>query len=73
MNAASSIIPFENEEFGVIRALRDETGEPWFVAKDVCDALGIANNRDAIKALDDDEKNTVVISALRHYVWAEFR
>ena len=62
MNAAASIIPFENEEFGVIRALRDETGEPWFVAKDVCDALGIANNRDAIKALDDDEKNTVVIS-----------
>ncbi len=30
--------------------------EPWFVAKDVCDALSISNNRDAIKNLDDDEK-----------------
>ena len=57
MNAASSIIPFENEEFGVIRALRDDTGEPWFVAKDVCDALGIATNhlREDGRGLDDDE------------------
>ena len=57
MNAASSIIPFENEEFGVIRALRDEAGEPWFVAKDVCDALGIATNhlREDGRGLDDDE------------------
>ena len=57
MNAATSIIPFENEEFGVIRALRDETGEPWFVAKDVCDALGIATNhlREDGRGLDEDE------------------
>lgn len=57
MNAASSIIPFENEEFGVIRALCDDTGEPWFVAKDVCDALGIATNhlREDGRGLDDDE------------------
>lgn len=57
MNAASSIIPFENEEFGVIRALRDEAGEPWFVAKDVCDALGIATNhlREDGRGLDEDE------------------
>ena len=31
-------------------------GEPWFVAKDVCTALGIANTADAVKGLDDDEK-----------------
>ena len=30
-------------------------GEIWFVAKDVCDVLEIANARDAIKVLDDDE------------------
>lgn len=30
-------------------------GEPWLVAKDVCDILGIVNHKDAIKALDDDE------------------
>lgn len=31
-------------------------GEPWFVAKDVADILEIANHRDAIQALDEDEK-----------------
>ncbi|HEJ0123680.1 TPA: BRO-like protein [Klebsiella aerogenes] len=34
-------------------------GEPWFVALDVCNALGISNNRDALLKLDDDEKDTV--------------
>lgn len=34
-------------------------GKPWFVAKDVCDVLGIANSRDALSTLDDDEKITV--------------
>lgn len=45
-----------------VRTLTDEHGEPWFVAKDVCDILEISNNRDAISQLDSDEKNTVVIS-----------
>lgn len=45
-----------------LRALTDGAGEPWFVAKDVCDILEISNNRDAISQLDSDEKNTVVIS-----------
>ncbi|MFK8283512.1 BRO-N domain-containing protein [Capnocytophaga canis] len=30
--------------------------KPWFVAKDICDVLGIQNNRLAIKDLDEDEK-----------------
>lgn len=37
-------------------------GEPWWVAKDVCDSLGLGNSRDAISSLDDDEKDTVGIS-----------
>lgn len=37
-------------------------GEPWWVAKDVCDILGIKNARDAISSLDEDEKDTVGIS-----------
>ncbi|EET8043884.1 BRO-N domain-containing protein [Escherichia coli] len=37
-------------------------GDPWFVAKDVCVALEISNSRDAIKALDADEKKTVALS-----------
>ncbi|EOC1317141.1 Bro-N domain-containing protein [Cronobacter turicensis] len=31
-------------------------GEPWFLAMDVCKAVGIANHRDAVRKLDDDEK-----------------
>lgn len=46
---------FENNEFGQVRTIMQE-GEPWFVAADVCRALEIANNRDALARLDDDEK-----------------
>lgn len=35
--------------------------EPWFVAKDVCDALEISKYRDALMRLDDDEKGCPVI------------
>lgn len=31
-------------------------GEPWVVAKDVCEILGLTNSRKALQALDDDEK-----------------
>ena len=31
-------------------------GEPWFVAADVCNAIGIINHRDAVGKLDEDEK-----------------
>lgn len=47
---------FENADFGAIRVSAVE-GEPWFVAKDVCDALGIATNhlREEDRGLDEDE------------------
>ena len=35
-------------------------GEPWFVAKDVCEALAIKNNRDAMSQLEDDEKGVAI-------------
>lgn len=31
-----------------IRAVIDEHGEPWFVARDICDALGYVNAADAV-------------------------
>ena len=36
-------------------------GEPWFVAKDVCQALGVEKYRDAVNRLDDDEKGCPVV------------
>lgn len=52
---------FQNNEFGQIRTLIIED-EPWFVGKDVADALGYSNTRDAlISHVDDEDKNTVAI------------
>jgi prophage antirepressor-like protein len=36
--------------------------EPWFVTKDVCEVLEIANSRHACLRLDDDEKDGVVLN-----------
>ncbi|GEM_PF-3100191 len=46
---------FEHSEFGALRvAMVDENDTPWFVAKDVCDALG-TDIKDS--SLDEDEKS----------------
>jgi prophage antirepressor-like protein len=47
------------EGFKVRIIMRD--GEPWFVAKDVCDILGHTNNRKAVEMLDDDEKDVTKV------------
>ena len=33
----------------------EKDGTPWFVAKDVCDVLGLTNNRKALQTLEEDE------------------
>ena len=48
------IIIFENVEFGAIRTMSDEQGEPLFCGKDVCDALQHTNSRRAIAKLVDE-------------------
>ena len=53
-----SIQVFENAEFGTIRTLTED-GEPWFVAKDVCEALGLSNTTEALRNLDDDEVGNI--------------
>lgn len=60
----------ENEDFTIFNfggkdiRVANKNGEPWFVAKDVCDVLGIANNRDGIARLDDDEKDVALTDTL---------
>jgi len=56
----SNLIPFEYNSRQVRTIVKD--GEPWFVAKDVCDILEISNGRDAVSRLDEDEKNTVAFT-----------
>lgn len=46
---------FNNSQFGEIRTTVID-GEPWFIAKDVCDCLELTNSRKSLQRLDDDEK-----------------
>jgi len=45
---------FDFNEHAVRVMLRES--QPWFVAADVCRVLEIANSRDALRGLDEDEK-----------------
>lgn len=51
---------FKNDVFGNVRVVligkEGEVEEAWFVGKDVAEALGYANTRDALSKLDDDER-----------------
>lgn len=58
----TSIQAFDNPEFGRLRVIQDNGGEPWFVAKDVCDALGLGNVGQALARLDEDEKSSITLN-----------
>jgi len=45
----------EHPDFGCVRTQMIK-GEPWFVAKDVCEVLGIDKHRDVVARLDDEDK-----------------
>lgn len=46
---------FENERFGRVRTI-EQNGEPWFIARDVCECLSIGKYRDAVAGEDGKEK-----------------
>lgn len=53
----SNVIQRFDFKGSALRTLTDEAGEPWFVAKDVCDILELHNVTEALRPLDDDEKS----------------
>lgn len=53
---------FQNEQFGTIRTVMVD-GEPWFVAKDVCEALELEDTSKAVSRLDDDELTRIKIGS----------
>lgn len=55
-----SVIPFSYDDHPVRVIERD--GEPWFVAKDVCDILDLANVGQALSSLDPDERGSITIN-----------
>ena len=46
---AAPVCVFENPEFGMVRMATDGKGEPWFCAKDLCDALGYKRADNAVR------------------------
>ena len=56
--APAHLTPFAFED-ALVRVWEDAAGEPWFVALDICRALGIEKTSDAVSVLDDDEKITL--------------
>lgn len=56
---AVQTFPFNSLE---VRTQVDWDGAPWFCANDVCAALGLANSRDAVDKLDEDERDCVALT-----------
>lgn len=55
---------FNSEEFGSVRTVTID-GEPWFVGKDVANALGYGNPRQALKTnVDDDDRGVHPVDTL---------
>lgn len=51
----TNMISFNNDNFGAIRSLVDDNGNPWFVGKDVATALGYMDTVNALKVHVDLE------------------
>ncbi|WP_147196081.1 BRO family protein [Pantoea sp. CCBC3-3-1] len=47
-----SVIKFEGKSVRIVSVC----GEPWFIAKDICEALEISDHKVALRRLDNDEK-----------------
>ncbi len=60
MNKKTQVTPFQFHTHQV-RVVCDEQGSPWFVAKDVCDALEHTNSRKALADHVDDEDKGVTV------------
>lgn len=54
---------FNNEEFGDIRTVTINN-EPWFAATDIAKALGYRMASDLVRRIDDEDKDTRVMSTL---------
>ena len=58
METNNKLAVFSNPDFGEVRTL-EINGEPWFVGKDVAQALGYSNPQKAIREHVDSEDRTV--------------
>lgn len=54
---------FKNEEFGEVRTVTID-GEPWFVGKDVAEALGYSETNSMTKRLDKEDFISAKLSGM---------
>lgn len=52
----NAIKMFKNDKFGNVRVVIKD-GEPWFVLKDICEALNLTNPSMSVKSLDLSERS----------------
>lgn len=57
MNELQKVFNYEDHQVRTV--IKD--GEPWFVAKDVCEILGLTDVSKSLERLDEDEKGTNII------------
>lgn len=81
-----NVVPFNFNETEV-RSVIGNDNEPWFVAKDVCDCLGLKNVKTSVSKLDEEDKgiqslntlggnqNMIVVneSGLYHLIFASYK
>lgn len=67
MQALQNVFSFQDRQVRVV--VKD--GEPWFVARDVCEVLDHSDTSTAIRRLDEDEKltQTMFVSGQNRDVW----
>ncbi|MEC0492967.1 BRO family protein [Bacillus glycinifermentans] len=58
MNELQKVFNYQDQQVRTV--VKD--GEPWFVAKDVCDVLGITDARKSVNLLDEDERNSIPVT-----------
>ncbi len=66
----TNAIQIFNFNSNTIRVI-ERDGDPWWVAKDVCDVLGLSDVSMSVAPLDDDEKLTqaLLVSGQQRCVW----
>ena len=57
-NTGLQIFNYTGKEVRIVQ----KDGEPWFVAKDVCEILEIGNTSQALTRLDEDEKADIILN-----------
>lgn len=61
MSSINTILPFSNSEFSTVRALI-KNNEPWIVAKDITENLGLPRPSQSTRYLDADEKGMCLVN-----------